>query len=81
MNFHNWVKVICESGVINIEEICEILLIKMFDIWNNAATKLEQIQQSQTQLQQPHTSSGSIKGISLISILDSKTPFYSVSDS
>lgn len=34
---------------------------KMFEMWNNVSTKLEQVQQSQTQ--QPHTSSGSIKGI------------------
>lgn len=35
----------------------------MFEMWNNVSSKLEQVQQSQTQPQQPHTSSGSIKGI------------------
>lgn len=34
----------------------------MFEMWNNVNTKLEQVQQSQSQSQQPHTSSGSIKG-------------------
>ncbi|XP_031355789.1 probable nuclear hormone receptor HR3 isoform X7 [Photinus pyralis] len=33
----------------------------MFDMWNNVSSKLEQVQQSQNQSQQPHTSSGSIK--------------------
>lgn len=37
--------------------------VKMFEMWNNVSTKLEQVQQSQSQSQQPHTSSGSIKGI------------------
>lgn len=39
--------------------------VKMFEMWNNVNTKLEQVQQSQSQSQQPHTSSGSIKGIYL----------------
>jgi nuclear receptor subfamily 1 group F protein 4 len=30
-------------------------------MWNNVSSRLEQVQQSQTQTQQPHTSSGSIK--------------------
>jgi hypothetical protein len=34
----------------------------MFEMWNNVSSRLEQVQQSQTQTQQPHTSSGSIKG-------------------
>lgn len=34
----------------------------MFEMWNNVSSKLEQVQQSQNQNQQPHTSSGSIKG-------------------
>lgn len=34
----------------------------MFEMWNNVSSKLEQVQQSQNQAQQPHTSSGSIKG-------------------
>ncbi|XP_008195824.1 probable nuclear hormone receptor HR3 isoform X7 [Tribolium castaneum] len=33
----------------------------MFEMWNNVSSRLEQVQQSQTQTQQPHTSSGSIK--------------------
>ncbi|VEN42344.1 unnamed protein product [Callosobruchus maculatus] len=33
----------------------------MFEMWNNVAAKLE-VQQTQVQSQQPHTSSGSIKG-------------------
>lgn len=33
----------------------------MFEMWNTVSSKLEQVQQAQTQ-QQPHTSSGSIKG-------------------
>ncbi|GLV39890.1 Hormone receptor 3 [Carabus blaptoides fortunei] len=33
----------------------------MFEMWNSVSSKLEQVQQSQSQSQQPHTSSGSIK--------------------
>lgn len=40
----------------------------MFEMWNNVAPKLEQMQQ-QSQVQQPHTSSGSIKGISCMYFL------------
>lgn len=35
---------------------------KMYEMWNNVSSKFEQVQQSQNQTQQPHTSSGSIKG-------------------
>lgn len=34
----------------------------MFEMWNSVSSKLDQVQQAQTQAQQPHTSSGSIKG-------------------
>lgn len=35
----------------------------MFDMWNNISTKLEQqVQEYHNHIQQPHTSSGSIKG-------------------
>lgn len=35
----------------------------MFEMWNSVSSKMEQAaQQAQTQSQQPHTSSGSIKG-------------------
>lgn len=39
---------------------------KMYEMWNNVSSKLEQVQQSQNQTQQPHTSSGSIKGSCII---------------
>nr|WAT94104.1 HR3X1 [Henosepilachna vigintioctopunctata] len=42
-------------------DLFKVLQTKMFEIWNSANSKQDQIQQSQTQLQQPHTSSGSIK--------------------
>lgn len=35
----------------------------MFEMWNSVSSKLDQVHQTQTQPQQPHTSSGSIKGI------------------
>lgn len=44
----------------------------MFEMWNNVATKLE-VQQSQVQSQQPHTSSGSIKGSISIYLLKTNT--------
>lgn len=37
-----------------------LITVKMFEMWNNVSTKLE-VQQPQSQ--QPHTSSGSIKGM------------------
>lgn len=36
--------------------------VNMFEMWNNVSSKLEQVHLSQNQTQQPHTSSGSIKG-------------------
>lgn len=48
--------------------------VKMFEMWNNVNTKLEQVQQSQSQSQQPHTSSGSIKGTYLF-----KSNIYKIS--
>lgn len=44
--------------------------VKMFEMWNNVSSKLEQVQQSQSQAQQPHTSSGSIKGTDDFYIVD-----------
>lgn len=34
----------------------------MFEMWNSVSSKLDQVHQTQSQAQQPHTSSGSIKG-------------------
>lgn len=35
---------------------------KMFEMWNSVTSKIEQAQQSNSQAQQAHTPSGSIKG-------------------
>lgn len=55
--FHSRVR----SSVCFVREGVKTVTVKMFEMWNNVTTKLE-VQQSQVQSQQPHTSSGSIKG-------------------